>query len=134
MDSDDKAGNASDIWTQDGVYDIGSVGRKTGRDEITDSFKGFHVELVHGGCAHFLGSPYIRLDGDRATALHYSVVFRADGEDFKIWRVSANEWQLVCENGEWRVKVRTNRLLNGEEEARLVFSSIHALEAKEDRL
>jgi hypothetical protein len=35
-----------------------------------------------------------------------------------VWRVAANRWELLRTPAGWRVTARTNRLLDGTEEAR----------------
>lgn len=125
---------ADTLWTEDGFYEVDGYGRHTGRAAIAASFHGFHFDLVRDGCAHVMGLPYIRVEGDRATALAYSCVFRAEGERFFVWRVAANEWNLICVDGKWQVETRTNCLLNGAQKTLDLFGSIHGLIAKSDRL
>ena len=80
-----------------------------------------HREFMRAGCAHFLGSPTVRIEGDSATAVNHSVVLvHRDG----VWiaeRVSANRWELVRTANGWKVANRTNRLLTGAEEARALL-------------
>ncbi len=71
-----------------------------------------HRDLVANEVAHFAGPPLIELDGDRATAINYSLIMRREGDRFYLWRVSAVRWDLEREAGRWRVACRTNRLLD----------------------
>lgn len=130
--TDEKSDMVATLWIEDGNYDVDQYGNHQGRTAIAESFHGFHYDLVRDGCAHVMGLPYIRVDGNRATALAYSCVFRAEGDRYFVWRASANEWNLVCNDGVWQVASRTNRLLNGSQASRELFEKIHQLRATAD--
>ena len=68
------------------------------------------------------GCLMLDVDGDRATALGHSCVFRHAGEGFEAWRVSANRWELERRTEGWRVRRRVNRPLDGSEAARALLS------------
>ena len=120
-DAGDCAGAAA-LWTDDGVYEVGGFGSYTGRAAIQALLEGeSHQGLIHGGAAHVLSPPVIDLDGDRATARTYSVVFRKSGDNWEAHRASANMWHLVRVAGEWKVARRINQLLDGTAEARALI-------------
>ena len=50
--------------------------------------------------------------GDQATALNYSLIMRNEGDRFYLWRVSGVRWDLERVDSLWRVRRRTNRLLD----------------------
>ena len=118
-------GNAAAIaalWAEDGVYEVGGYGEHTGHAAIAALFTaGTHVALMRDGCAHLLGPLHIALDGERATAVGHSCVFRRNAAGFEAWRVSANRWELGKTSAGWRVKRRINRPLDGSEAARLLL-------------
>jgi hypothetical protein len=58
--------------------------------------------------------PYVAIDGDRAVATAYAQLCRANGDDFRVWRVTATRWELERTADGWRVAHRTNRLLDGD--------------------
>jgi hypothetical protein len=120
------SGNAAAItamWTENGVYEVGGYGAHTGHAAIAALFTaGTHLDLMRNGCAHLLGPLHIDVDGDRATALGHSCVFRHAGEGFEAWRVSANRWELERRTEGWRVRRRVNRPLDGSEAARALLS------------
>jgi hypothetical protein len=135
VDSGD-AEAVSQLWTEDGVYDWGAggtpdpdapvkegaAGAAFSRAAIADMVRGpFHQEIIHGGSGHVIGLPHIVLDGDRATAISYSRLYRHDGENFRVWRVGANRWEFLRTPDGWRVTNRVNRVLNGSAEARAVL-------------
>jgi len=120
-DAGDCAGAAA-LWTEDGVYEVGGFGAYRGRAAIQALLEGeSHQELIHGGAAHVLSPPVIELDGDRATARTYSVVFRKTGDCWEAHRASANLWHLVRTDEGWKAARRINRLLDGAVEARALI-------------
>lgn len=110
----ERATKLAELWVEDGIYDIGGVGAKHGRAGIAEGFADQHFDMVPTGVCHVMGLPYIRISGDTAIALNYSCVFRAEGERFYPWRVSANRWDLVKQGGKWLVRIRKNRLMTGD--------------------
>lgn len=107
------------LWTDDGVYDAG-LGSWTGRDEIAGMVAGpGHQGLIHGGAAHVMGGvPHVTVEGDRAVATVHYLLHRRDGDQFVVWRATATRWELERRAGRWMVARRTNRLLDGSDDAR----------------
>ena len=60
---------------------------------------------------------HVELRGDSAVAVGHSCIFRHLGASFEVHRVSANRWELLKRAGQWRVRHRSNRQLNGNEAA-----------------
>lgn len=117
------AGNGAgigDLWDSAGTYTFDSTTLERSQVGALVELES-HRELMRAGCAHFLGSPTIRIEADTATAVNHSVVLvHRDG----VWvaeRVSANRWELVRTDTGWKVANRTNRLLNGAEKARALL-------------
>lgn len=114
----ERSRNLAKLWTEDGIYDIGGVGSCQGREAIAAVFGERHFGQVPEGVCHVMGLPYVRLSGDEAVALNYSCVFRPDGEErFFPWRISANRWDMVRQDGKWMIAKRTNRLMTGDPDA-----------------
>ena len=107
---------AASLWVHDGQYDWdGGKVPYEGRAAIKGMLDGdTHQGLIADGVAHFAGPPLIELDGDRATALTYSLIMRREAEAgrFYLWRVSAARWELERVDGSWAVRRRENRLLD----------------------
>ncbi len=80
-----------------------------------------HRTLMAAGCAHVLSTPQVDVQGDRAVAVNHSIVLAHEGDRWDAVRVSANRWELVRTPEGWRVNHRTNRLLNGSEQARALL-------------
>lgn len=120
-DAGDCAGAAS-LWAEDGIYEVGGFGVYQGRAAIQALLEGeSHQALIHGGAAHVLSPPVIELNGDRATARTYSIVFRRAGEGWEAHRASANMWYLVRIGANWKVARRFNSLLDGSADARALI-------------
>src|SRR3954452_22475988 len=105
---------AAALFTEDGWYDV--AGRRyEGRDAIAAMVHGrAHQGLLERGVAHVMGLPRVTVDGDRAIAVNHTVVL-LEGQ---VWRTAANRWELVRTGDGWQVASRTNRLLDGSQEAR----------------
>lgn len=116
------------LWTEDGIYDIGGVGNKAGREQIAEGFVESHFGMVGTGVAHVMGLPFIEVDGDRATALCYSQVMVPEGDRWFAWRVAANLWELDRTAEGWKVARRVNRLVGGDGEAYGVQQTVDRLQ------
>lgn len=108
---------AARLWAEDGVYDIDLM-RMESRDEVramVDSKA--HQKMVAHGCSHFLGPAVVTVDGDTAVAVCESLVLVRDGDGYRVWRATANHFALRRIDGQWRITVRTSRVLDGNPEA-----------------
>lgn len=72
-----------------------------------------HQALIHDGSAHIPALPLVRVDGDEATAVGYTRVYRHTPAGYEVWRVSANRWELRRTAQGWRVARRTNQVIDG---------------------
>ena len=117
------AGDAGDsgatarLWAEDGVYDVDLM-RMESRDEVramVDSKA--HQKMVAHGCSHFLGPAVVTVEGDTAVAVCESLVLVRDGDGYRVWRATANHFALRRIDGQWRISVRTSRVLDGNPEA-----------------
>jgi hypothetical protein len=78
-------------------------------------------ELIRQGCAHLQTAPVVTIDGDRAKAVTYSQVYLHSSEGHRVWRVSANQWELARPPGGWRVTRRANRVIDDSTEAHQIL-------------
>jgi ketosteroid isomerase-like protein len=118
---------AAHLWTADGVYDVSDTGTLTGHTELANMYEGAtHQALIKKGASHLTASPHVAVSGDTAVATCYSFVFAHEDGNYKVWRVSSNRWEFVREAGRWRIKRRTNRLLNGDAQARALLGRAFA--------
>jgi hypothetical protein len=118
-----RASLAASLWIDDGVYDWDGNGEPhEGRAAVERMLHGGnHQHLIAAGAAHFAGPPLIEIDGDRATALNYSLVMRREETRYYLWRVSAVRWDLERAGSTWRIRRRTNRLLDDSGDGRQLF-------------
>jgi hypothetical protein len=82
-----------------------------------------HQGLIARGVTHFAGPPLIELEGDQATAITYSLIMRSEDDRYYLWRVSAVRWDLERVHSVWRVRRRTNRLLDASGGGRELFGA-----------
>ncbi|GAC13989.1 nuclear transport factor 2 family protein [Aliiglaciecola lipolytica] len=117
--------------TNDAVYIVSSP--KLGRDDcdsndlkmeghqaIADMLNSeMHQSLVPN-CAHTVGPYTIEINGDTARATGYSRLYHRETDDFKLMRVSINEWQFVRHEKSWLISCRESRVV-GESEAQTLL-------------
>jgi hypothetical protein len=113
------------LWSEDGVYDPGGTRPYVGRAAVGDLVYGArHQGYLQAGCAHVLSMPQVAVEGDTAVAVNHSRVYLKDSAHWRLERVSANRWELERTDGTWRVRRRTNRLLDGSPEARALLAPV----------
>lgn len=121
------------LWAEEGSFDFGAApmigAQKVG--SLVDIEP--HVSYVAAGCAHVISMPHVTIDGDTAVATGYSCVYIHEGNRWRVERAGANRWDLIRTTAGWRIRSRTNRLLNGQAEARNLLSSGVAEAAKPPR-
>ena len=105
---------AGQLWLDDGEYDWDADGEPyQGGGAVDAMLQGDgHQGLIARGVAHFAGPLLIDVFGDRATALNYSLIMRREEDRHFLWRVSAVRWELERVGTRWRIRRRTNRLLD----------------------
>jgi len=113
---------ASEIWTADGVYDSDGPGELVGRGAIGGMLAAEGHQALVPGCAHVNTPVVITVDGDRATAVGYSQVWRTDDGKHRVFRLAANRWEFARTEEGWRVVRRTNRRL-GTDASREILQS-----------
>lgn len=115
---------AVSLWTEDGAYDVGDLGRMKGHDELIKIYESSgHQQVIRHGSAHLTATPRIMLDGDYATAVAYAFLIARNqtGSGYDIARASACHWTLSRTSAGWRIVERRNRLLDGSAAARAVL-------------
>lgn len=117
------ASRAASVWLEDGVYDWDADGvPHAGRAAVDEMLQGDgHQGLIARGAAHFAGPLLVEVTGDHATALNYSLIMRREDDRFFLWRVSAVRWDVERVDLSWKVRRRTNRLLDASGAGRELF-------------
>jgi hypothetical protein len=117
--------SAADLWLEDGVYDVDEL-LMEGSKAVADMVRSKpHQAFVADGCAHFQGPVDVRLRGDEADAVGYSLMLVHHEDGFRLRRVTANHWELSRTPQGWRVARRTSRKLDGTEPARDLLRAAH---------
>ena len=108
------AERAGSLWLEDGLYDWDAAGEPhRGSEGVARMLRADqHQGLIRNGVAHLALPPLIEVDGDRAVAVTYSLVFVRKEGGYDLWRLSSNRWDLEREGADWRVRRRTNRQLS----------------------
>ena len=116
---------AADLWLADGEYDWDpNRDPLRGAASVDAMLQGdAHRALLSEGVAHFSGPLLMDVDGDAAIAVNYTLVMRREDQRFYVWRVSAVRWDLERSGSEWRVRRRTNRLLDETGAGRQLFGT-----------
>lgn len=116
--------NLVSMWTSGGEYRVGEEFAFRGAELAGLTELPGHQAYVAAGCGHVLSAPQIRLDGDSATAVNYSMVVLREGDRWVVERLSANAWTLERTGDGWRVRHRENRLLDGGEAATEIIGTL----------
>ena len=115
-------GAVAEIWDAGGEYRFDQT---TLRGDAVPALVDIdaHRGFVEHGCGHLLTPPRVRLDGDRATAVNHSMLVLRDGSHWRVERLAANRWEFARTAAGWRVRSRTNALLDGDPTAPRLFSA-----------
>ena len=72
---------AAGLWLEDGEYDWDANGEPHHGSVAVDAMlqSDGHRQLIAEGVAHFGGPLLVEVDGDRATAVNYSLIMRREG-------------------------------------------------------
>ena len=120
---------AAALWIEGGGYNYsGGSSRETRLEapaELIAVYEGSgHQTLVKTGAAHLLAAPTITIEGDRASAIGYTVVVLRESDRWYILRAAINHFTLVRTPDGWRIAERFNRTITGTEESHEVMRRI----------
>ena len=104
-------------YTPDGVIDLSPKMKYAGREQLMDfiaSPKGGHKQ-IEGRCQHTSVNPLIRIDGNRAWAEGYSVVYLKQGEKYEVFTCGFNHWEFEKKGDRWYLKYRLRRPVGDDE-------------------
>jgi ketosteroid isomerase-like protein len=71
-----------------------------------------HQALIHDGSAHIPTTAIVNVEGDEATAVGYTRVYRHTPDGYEVWRVSANSWAFRRTQDGWKVVRRTAQIID----------------------
>lgn len=121
VDSGDPDGTAA-LWTEEGTYEVGGYTLR-GRRGIAAMVRSEpHQAYINGGSVHFQGPPWVRVEGDTATAVCESLLVLHGDAGFRIERGGASHFELARVADGWRIVRRRIELLDGRESARALLA------------
>jgi ketosteroid isomerase-like protein len=109
------------LYTEDAVFDVDGGFVMQGRADVEAMVLGRGHQRLLPNCAHTIGPAVVRVDGDTAVAVGYSRIYHRQADDFVLFRIGCNRWELQREVDGWRIARRTTRVL-GSEEAQAVLA------------
>jgi ketosteroid isomerase-like protein len=102
------------LFTEDAVFDVDG-GVMQSRADVEAMVLGPGHQRLLPNCAHTIGPAVVRVDGDTAVAVGYSRIYHRQADDFVLFRIGCNRWELQRTAGGWRIATRTTRVLGSEE-------------------
>ncbi len=114
---------AAALWAEDGTYDVEAWNMQCRADVRAMVSSKSHRDLVANGCCHFIGPSVVTVTEDKAVAVSESLVLVRDGAGYRVWRATANHFELRRIDGRWRIGKRTSRVLDGQPGAHALLSS-----------
>lgn len=126
-----------EMFTSDGILDRGELG-ETHIAQIGPNQPDMDAALEQG-LAHFGTLPYVVMKADRATAISYVgvtvlepalapivVPMHGRGAGHRLFRMTANRWELLRTPSGWRVERREVFVVDGTDKPRDLFRSVLA--------
>ena len=114
---------AAALWAEDGTYDVEAWNMQSRADVRAMVSSTSHRDLVANGCCHFIGPSVVTVAEDKAVAVSESLVLVRDGVGYRVWRATANHFELRRVDGRWRISKRVSRVLDGQPGAHALLSS-----------
>lgn len=112
---------AMELFTKDTLYEVNNVGMGTdgggqtlvmrGRGAVGEMVRGEAHQKLLPNAAHTIGPAVVNVDGDKATATGYTRIYHRENDDFRMFRMAVNHWELVKEDGRWWVHRRYSQVL-----------------------
>jgi SnoaL-like protein len=98
-------------YTPDGVIDLSPTMKWSGKEQLMDfigSPTGGH-KSIEGRCQHTSMDYFIRVNGNKAWAEGYSVVYLKKGDEYTVFTCGFNHWDFEKRDGRWYLKYRYRR-------------------------
>ncbi len=128
IDSDERKA-ASELWVEDGIHDTDDRPRIVGHKAFQTVMEGM-IPLNKMGCTHFYSTPWIKVRGDMADAVTYTLMVFKDTtkqeDTFNVGRAAVSHWALVRTPQGWRVKHRINHKVDGSAVSRDLMKKVMA--------
>lgn len=113
---------AMELFTRDTLYEVRAAGTGTGGDPgqtlvmrgraaVGEMVRSEAHQKLLPNAAHTIGPAVVNVDGDTATATGYTRIYHREGDDFRMFRMAVNHWELVKQEGRWWVHRRYSQVL-----------------------
>ncbi|HLY82157.1 MAG TPA: nuclear transport factor 2 family protein, partial [Acidimicrobiales bacterium] len=116
-----------DLWTDDGVYDLGTGdepdGRSRsyeGREQLTELITGPGMPPAGHSQHHTQGPLVIRVNGDQAVAEGYSITYVNRPTGNEVWNMGFSSWTFRRVDGQWKIEERRRREVGDPEQATVI--------------
>ena len=102
---DNKPAEFGALFTEDGIWDGGPIGKFEGRDAITAFCAGLNQNWGVNTFRHHLANQVVAVDGDAAHLTAYVNVMKANpGDPIAIFASGKYNVDLVRQGGKWLIK------------------------------
>ncbi|MDG2304444.1 MAG: nuclear transport factor 2 family protein [Candidatus Binatia bacterium] len=107
------------LFTEDSVYEVGAVGtgirdetRKPlimrGRAAVGKMVQSEAHQALLPNAAHTIGPAVVTMAGETASATGYPRIYLRENDDFRLFRMAVNHWELVKNDERWWIHRRTS--------------------------
>jgi SnoaL-like domain len=119
------------LFHTDAEMVIGGHGALKGHAGIAEAMHGpYHQMLTKNGSGHTASLPYVVIEGDRASATLYNILFRNRDGEFIVERVAAGRWEFIRSLAGWKILKKTTEPMFGtNEKAQKVLTQIDQISA-----
>ena len=115
---------AMELFTKDTLYEVRNPGAGLGEDPgqtlvmrgraaVGEMVRSEDHQKLLPNAAHTIGPAVVHVDGDQATATGYTRIYHRENDDFRMFRMAVNHWELVKQEGRWWVHRRYSQILGG---------------------
>jgi hypothetical protein len=99
----------ADLFTETGSSVSGKGIRRTGREALADASRRRWQRPESKHLSHWMADPTIRVTDGAVYAEHYAMVLEDTSDGPQVMSTTVRSYELLRENGRWKVQERTIR-------------------------
>ncbi|MCH2172033.1 nuclear transport factor 2 family protein [Myxococcota bacterium] len=114
------------LFTEDAVYEVRAVDTglressgqtlwMEGAEAVGHMVLGENHQSLLPNSAHTIGPVVVSVEGDRGRATGYSRIYHREEDDFRLFRIGMNHWELVKRPEGWRIARRVSQAVGAED-------------------